>query len=321
MRGNKWDGKTDEERFWEKVDRSGGPDACWPWIPLQEASIYAYARYKGTTDGVHRIAYRIAKGPIEKGKLVRHKCDFRRCCNPAHLLKGTHKQNSEDMVERGRQASGERHGSKRYPDDVPHGEKHGMAWLTDAQVEDLRKRYAGKSHIPYQRLADDYDCSRQTIWNAIHGANWTRRSDTPDHAKRRDRSRYKHGEDHGIAKLTEPQVLEARADHAANVPLRTLAQRYHVANRTIREAIEGITWSHLPGAIAKQDRPQTQFRSGTAQASAKLDDDMVRAMRAMGAEQVRATGRMNVRTIAAHFERSYAIVYDVMRGKTWRHVV
>lgn len=21
-----------EKRFWRKVDKSGGPDACWPWL-------------------------------------------------------------------------------------------------------------------------------------------------------------------------------------------------------------------------------------------------------------------------------------------------
>ena len=41
---------------------------------------------------------------IEKGKVVRHKCDNQICCNPHHLELGSHQENMNDMKER------ERHG-------------------------------------------------------------------------------------------------------------------------------------------------------------------------------------------------------------------
>jgi len=38
------------------------------------------------------------KEPIEKGKVVRHLCNNRRCCNPDHLDIGTHQDNMDDKA-------------------------------------------------------------------------------------------------------------------------------------------------------------------------------------------------------------------------------
>lgn len=69
----------------------------------------------------HRLAYCRAKGvPLAniEGLVVRHTCDNRKCVNPAHLVPGTCADNSRDMVERGRQASGEANGNAKLTDEA-----------------------------------------------------------------------------------------------------------------------------------------------------------------------------------------------------------
>ena len=96
--------KSEEERFWSKVDRSG--DGCWEWQPKSRSSFgYGVMRIGGTPGrlvGAHRLAWQYTYGPIPEGLCVLHGCDNPPCCNPAHLHLGTKADNMREKVERGR---------------------------------------------------------------------------------------------------------------------------------------------------------------------------------------------------------------------------
>lgn len=123
-----------EERLWRRVDRSGGPDACWEWQGYRNTRGYGqigtrYARLALT----HRVAHELVNGPIPEGLSVLHGCDNPPCCNPKHLRVGTHLDNSADAKARGRLAH-------------PRNEASGKAKLTDEQVAEIRRRRtAGES--------------------------------------------------------------------------------------------------------------------------------------------------------------------------------
>lgn len=97
------------DRYLSKVDSSGGPDACWPWIGGAFASGYgrlALDDHQRSSVRAHRWGYETLVGPIPPGEVVRHACDTPLCQNPAHWILGTSAMNSRDMVERGRSLRG-----------------------------------------------------------------------------------------------------------------------------------------------------------------------------------------------------------------------
>lgn len=99
------------ERLALLSDRSGGPDACWPWtgsISHRDSTKflpYGNLKHDGRQRGAHVWAYVAARGepPADK-PFVLHTCDNSICVNPAHLYAGTHKRNMLDKVERDRQS-------------------------------------------------------------------------------------------------------------------------------------------------------------------------------------------------------------------------
>jgi hypothetical protein len=68
------------EWFWSKVDVRG-PEECWPW---QKGMTKGYGVVY-QDDRAHRVAYRLAVGPIPEGLVLDHLCRNPPCCNPAHL--------------------------------------------------------------------------------------------------------------------------------------------------------------------------------------------------------------------------------------------
>lgn len=95
-----------ECRFWSKVDKSGGPDACWNWIAKARAQggtgYGMFTITNGKYKHAHRLAWELTNGPIPDGLHGCHKCDNVLCCNPAHLFLGSHQENMEDMIRKGR---------------------------------------------------------------------------------------------------------------------------------------------------------------------------------------------------------------------------
>jgi hypothetical protein len=75
---------------------------CWEFQGGKNNIGYGMIRDDKKMRTTHRVSYEEHIGPIPIGLVVMHSCDNPICCNPAHLSVGTHKDNSDDMVRKGR---------------------------------------------------------------------------------------------------------------------------------------------------------------------------------------------------------------------------
>lgn len=156
-------------KFWTKIDQRG-PDECWPWTGRLIPQGYGAAWFCGRPARAHRIAYELVRGPIPPGEgyhgtVVRHRCDNRPCCNPAHLELGTQADNVRDAIERGRRAD------KR-------GERTGTSLLTESDVMNIRA--ARRRGIIWRVIALDYPhMSVGGVMQAGRGKRWPHLPDIP----------------------------------------------------------------------------------------------------------------------------------------------
>ena len=159
-----------EVDFWKKVDQSRGPEACWEWTGcLFKGAGYGQFRLLGEVVA-HRIAWRLAFGDIPTWMVICHKCDNRKCCNPKHLFMGRHSDNSADMVSKGRQAFGQRHGRYTRPESTARGERVNTAVATEALVVEIRAAYDSGRKIA--EIARQYNVSWDVVKDAAYRLTW-----------------------------------------------------------------------------------------------------------------------------------------------------
>lgn len=175
--------KRFEERFWSKIDRTGGPDACWPWRGLLDKDGYGWTYARRRNFRTHVVAYRLKRGYVQADLCVCHSCDvrypvgdisYRRCCNPNHLWLGTSLENRQDCKRKGRTAKGARSPSRMHPESLLRGKNHprhtkperwshigSYARWTRGEMDEIRRRLS--SGETDASMALELGVSRRTV--------------------------------------------------------------------------------------------------------------------------------------------------------------
>jgi hypothetical protein len=183
---------------------------CWLWLRARNSK--GYGTYRKSTYA-HRLSWLMHRGEIPDGLLVCHKCDVRCCVNPDHLFLGTAKDNTQDMIAKGR----------------VHrmlGVQNPNTPLVEADIHSIRA-----DPRPYKDIAGDFGVTPNCVSGIKGLENWS------------------HIPNRGVVKwrickrLSVAQVAAIRSDRRIN---RLIAADYGLSKGYVSELKRGLYYQPKP---------------------------------------------------------------------------
>lgn len=198
--------KPDLQRFLEKIDKT---DSCWNWKGYINKLGYGHFWLNGQ-ETAHRSSWILHNGNIPENMCVCHKCDNPKCVNPDHLFVGSYKDNTQDMIKKGRKGID--------PNII----------ITKEKAKEVVELY--RKGMKQRDIAKLYGINQANIWKHIH-------KEIPSQGKA-------FGEKNCNAKLTKEKVAEMRKMHVPyKVSYSKIAKIFDVDVSTAERAIKGKTWA------------------------------------------------------------------------------
>ncbi len=192
--------------------------SCRIYKGRKRESGYVRFNYCGKTWFAHRLVYTVVIGPFPDALQVQHLCNNPSCCEPTHLILGTHLDNMKYRNLCNRQANGSRNGRHTHPERTARGDRSGAR----KHPERLARGLCSGSHTKPESRARGH-----------RNGKYTRPESTPK------------GESHVFAKLNDEQVREIRRLYSAGVRKSDLARTFNVSYSCINSIIEERSWKHL----------------------------------------------------------------------------
>lgn len=135
------------------------PNGCIEWKFAKSSYGYGMISYHNKVMTANRLMLILLHGLPETKSVAMHTCDNPPCINPDHLRWGSHKENSKDMMAKGRQT-------------MPrlYGEDHARSKLTQEAVIFIRSEEG--LALGRLALAKKFGVSRGTIDGVINKRVW-----------------------------------------------------------------------------------------------------------------------------------------------------
>jgi NUMOD4 motif-containing protein len=191
--------------------------------PTPRLSVALYKDGKGRTRLVHHLVLEAFKGKRKPGQEALH--------GPGgpldNRLVNLRWENELDKVRDGTSNRGERNRGAK---------------LTEAQVTEMRIRYAAGE--TQQILAGTYRISVGAVSQIVTGVRWAWLPGAVPAGTGRSRHG-RRGAEHHMAKLTWEIVMECRERYEAGEHTRPLAREFGVSQASMQKAIAGKTWRQV----------------------------------------------------------------------------
>jgi len=130
-------------------------DGCWEWTGLAVArGGYGKLNFSKVIVRAHRLSYILHVAQIPLGMQVCHHCDNTKCVRPDHLFLGSPRDNTRDMMAKGRQSA----------PPLFNRETHPNAKLSRAQIQEIASA-SGAARI----VAARYGVCAKTVYRARGG--------------------------------------------------------------------------------------------------------------------------------------------------------
>lgn len=149
-----------KQRIMSKIDIHG-LEECWLWTGAKFKAGYGRINSGGKFLRSNRVVWELFNGKIPPGMCICHTCDTPSCCNPKHLFLGTHKDNAQDCLIKGRMNPSK--GEGRY-----------NAKLSEAQALEIISSNGRVSDKEFSKLFSVHPATVRAIrtgmrWKHLHG--------------------------------------------------------------------------------------------------------------------------------------------------------
>ena len=150
-----------------------------------------------------------------------------------------------------------------------------------------------------------HKCDNRACCNPGHLLSGTQADNVRDKV---DRNRQCRGETHGVAKLTERDVLEIRASEMSG---RELSKIYGLSQVQIDKIKRRKAWGHIDGPPSVYPNMEERVRRGEDHSMVKLTEDDVIAIRRSHDLQA---------DLAAVYGVDQTTISSIRLRKTWKHI-
>lgn len=144
-------------RFLRYVKIPENPGNCWIWLGYKDSKGYGQFIFNGKNMLAHRVSYILHVREFDPTLCCLHSCDNPGCVNPDHLFLGTLRDNTKDMIQKGR------HGDSK-------GEKNGRSKLTEKDVIEIKTLLLQGTLV--KEVAKIYQVIPNTISRIKQGHLW-----------------------------------------------------------------------------------------------------------------------------------------------------